>query len=100
MPAFGGGSVMNILRSMAAVVAGFIAVVLLSTGTDYVLEASHIFPPPAQQLNQPGILAVALAYRCLFTVIGGWIAARLAPSRPVLQAMVLGAIGTAAAIAG
>jgi hypothetical protein len=91
---------MGVLRSILAVVAGFIAVVVLSTGTDLALESSGLFPPPAQQLNRPEVLAIALLYRCVFTIIGGWIAARLAPSRPMRHALILGAIGTAAAIAG
>ena len=91
---------MGVLRSILAVVAGFVAVIILSTGTDMVLESTHLFPPPEQQLNRPDILAIALVYRCLFTIVGGWIAARLAPSRPMLHALVLGAIGTLAAIAG
>jgi hypothetical protein len=91
---------MDILRSIGAVLAGFVVVVVLSTGTDFVLESTHIFPSPSEQMNRPGILAIALAYRCLFTVIGGWVAARLAPGRPVLHALVLGLIGTAFALLG
>jgi hypothetical protein len=95
-----GGSVVDVLRSIGAVIAGFVVVVLLSTGADFVLETTHLFPPPQEQLNRPDILAIALAYRCLFTVVGGWVTARIAADRPVFHALVLGGIGTLAAIAG
>lgn len=91
---------MGILRSIGAIIAGFVVVVLLSTGADYILEATHVFPPPQEQLNRPDILAMALAYRCLFTVIGGWVTAKVAADRPVFHALILGGIGTLAALAG
>lgn len=91
---------MGVLRSIGAVLAGFVVVFILSVGTDFVLESTHLFPSPNEQVNRPEILAIALAYRCLFTVIGGWVTARLAPGRPVLHALILGAIGTLVAIAG
>jgi len=90
---------MAILRSVLAVLAGVVFVVAASTGTDIALEQT-VLP----QLNSPNappeLLALALAYRTLFGVVGGWIAARLAPSRPMTHALVLGAIGTLAALAG
>ena len=36
----------------------------------------------------------------LFGVIGGYVTARLAPARPVMHAMILGAIGTVLGIVG
>ncbi|HEY9010407.1 MAG TPA: hypothetical protein VIN06_05270 [Devosia sp.] len=92
-------SVPNWLRSVGAVVAGFATVVVLSTATDAVLHSSGIYPP----LDQPQgtwTLAVALAYRTLFTVAGGYLTAMLAPRKGMKHAVVLGAIGTLAAMAG
>lgn len=60
-------STSNWLRSVGAVVAGFASVVVLSTGTDAILHSTGIYPP----LDQPQgtwTLAVALAYRTVFTV--------------------------------
>lgn len=91
---------MGVLRSIGAILAGIVAVVALQTGIDLGLESTHIFPPPAEQANRPDILAIALAYRLVTTVLGGWITARLAPSKPVLHALILGAIGTAVALLG
>jgi hypothetical protein len=85
-------------RSVIAVVAGLAAVVLLSTLTDMVMHATNIIPPG--EMWDPWDNALALAYRCLFTVVGGYLTARLAPSAPMAHAVALGLIGTAIGIAG
>jgi hypothetical protein len=92
--------ILRILKSIGAVLAGFIAVVVLSTATDAVLHAIHYYPPASEGMWDPIQNAVALAYRSLFTVIGGWIAARLAPSKPMVHAGVLSVLGLAGGLAG
>lgn len=90
---------MAIFRSVLAVLAGIIFIVAASTGTDLALERT-VLPAMNTAQASPPLLALALAYRVLFGVIGGWITAKLAPSRPMTHAVVLGVIGTAAALAG
>ena len=90
---------MAILRSIAAVLAGIVFIIGASTGTDFALEHT-ILPAMNTAQASPALLALALAYRTLFGVIGGWIAAKLAPARPMTHALVLGAIGTVAAAGG
>jgi hypothetical protein len=90
---------LSVLRSILAVLAGVVFVVAASIGTDLALEHS-ILPAMSTAQASPALLALALAYRTLYGVIGGWIAAKLAPNRPMTHAIVLGAIGTAAALAG
>ena len=90
---------MAVLRSILAVVAGMVFIVAVSTGTDLVL-AKTVVPDMASAHAPAPVLALALAYRTLYGVIGGWIAAKLAPSRPVAHAVVLGVIGTLASAAG
>jgi protein-S-isoprenylcysteine O-methyltransferase Ste14 len=85
-------------RSVIAVAAGLTAVVILSTLTDMVMHATGIIPPGA--MWDPWDNALALAYRCLFTVAGGYLTARLAPSAPMAHVLALGLIGTAIGIAG
>ena len=46
------------------------------------------------------LFALATAYRTIFGVLGAYITARLAPSRPMMHALILGALGTVAAAAG
>ena len=87
-------------RSILAVFAGFLAIVVLSTATDAVLHATKIYPPPEEGLHDPWLNLLALAYRCVFTVLGGWLTARLAPSAPMRHAVILGVIGTFAGTAG
>lgn len=82
------------LRSVGAVAAGFFAVVVLSVVTDQVLHVLKVYPPWDKPMFDPGLNLLALAYRCVYTVIGGFIAAKLAPSAPRGHATVLGIIGT------
>ncbi len=82
----------RLLPSFGAVAAGFIATAALSIGTDAVLHAAGVFPGLGQPMSNP-LFALAAAYRAAYTVAGGWLTARLAPSRPMRHALVLGAIG-------
>jgi hypothetical protein len=87
-------------RGVLAVLAGFLAIVVLSIATDAVLHAAKVYPPPEQGLHDPLLNLLALAYRGVFTVLGGWITARLAPGAPMRHAVILGVIGTLAGTAG
>lgn len=86
-------------RSVGAVVAGFLVVFVLSTVTDVVMHATGIFPPWFQPMAAP-LWLLATAYRVVYTVLGGYVAARLAPYLPMRHALVLGFIGLAVALAG
>lgn len=87
-------------KSIAAVLAGMIAIVILSIGTDSVLEALGIFPPPEQGLFTPWMLTLALVYRSVYAVVGGYLTAVLAPNRPMRHAIILGLIGVVASTFG
>jgi hypothetical protein len=82
----------RVLRSIGAVLAGIIAVVVLSIGTDLLLHATGVFPPWGQPMSD-GLFVLATAYRVAYAVLGGYIAARLAPDRPMAHALVLGVVG-------
>lgn len=88
------------LRSTGAVLAGFVAVFILSLGTDQVLHMLSVYPAWGQPMFDPGLNLLALSYRIVYTVIGGYISARLAPQNPRRHALILGVVGTAAALAG
>ncbi|MDB5455557.1 MAG: hypothetical protein JWP92_1142 [Caulobacter sp.] len=90
----------RVMRSVTAVLAGFIVVVLLSIGVDAVLHAAKVYPPPGEPMNDPALNLLALAYRSVFTVLGGYVTARLAPDTPARHAFILGVIGTAVGTAG
>ena len=86
-------------RSVGAVLAGFVTVVALSAGTDAVLHATGVFPPVGQPMSD-ALFLFATVYRVLYAVAGSYIAARLAPNRPMVHALALGAVGLAASVAG
>jgi hypothetical protein len=88
-------------RSIAAVLAGMIAGVILTIGTDIVLHAIGVFPPWGQSMaGFEGALVLATVYRTVYGIVGGYIAARLAPDRPMLHALILGVLGLAVSIVG
>ena len=89
-------------RSIAAVVAGFVAVAGLSLATDEVFHVLQVYPPWGVTMTDPRLFVLALSYRIVFTVLGGWITARLAPQSPmrhVTGLAIIGLIGGAAGVA-
>jgi hypothetical protein len=83
----------SLLRSTTAVLLGFIAVVVLSLATDQVLHVLKVYPPWGQPMHDPGLNLLALAYRIVYTIVGGYITARYAPHNPIRHAVVLGVVG-------
>jgi hypothetical protein len=90
---------MNILKSIGAVLAGAAVGVSLSVGTDAALRAAGIFSPLGQPMSD-ALLLLATVFRTIYGVLGSYVTARLAPSRPMMHALILGAIGLAVSIAG
>lgn len=88
---------MRILGSIAAVIAGFFATAALSIGTDALLHGIGIFP---EGRMPDALFVVPAVYRALFTVLGGYLTARLAPSRPMAHAWVLAGFGLLGGVAG
>jgi len=88
------------LKSILAVVAGFIAVFILSVATDYILESLHIFPPISGGLFVTWMLVLALLYRNIYAIIGGYITASLAPTKPMKHTIVLAILGFTGALIG
>ena len=81
--------------------AGFIVVVILSVGTDMALVAAGIFPPLIQPaLFTTRLLLLATTYRTAYSVGGSYLAARLAPDRPMAHAVALGIVGLLVSSAG
>jgi len=80
-------------KSIGAVLAGFLAVVVLSLGTDQLLHVLHVYPPWGVPMRSHGLCLLALSYRMAWTIVGGWITARLAPRNPMRHVWVLAIIG-------
>ncbi len=91
----------SLVRSALAVLTGLVSVIFLSSTADVALSAIGALPP----LNEPDLYTaahwlLAVVYRSAIVVFGCWLAARLAPSRPMRHAMVLGAVGFVIALLG
>jgi hypothetical protein len=80
-------------RSVRAVVVAFIVVFVLSLGTDQVLHMLTVYPPWGEPMYDPGLNLLALTYRTIYGIVGGYIAARLAPYAPMGHALTVGIIG-------
>ena len=80
-------------RTIGAVFAGVLFVVVMSSMVDMVLHSAKVYESPDKPLDDAHAL-LATSYRILISIIGGWLTARLAPDRPMRHAMILGVVGT------
>ena len=71
-------------RSVLAVVAGFVVVVVLSLGIDEILHLLKVYPPWGEPMWDPALNALALSYRIVVTVLSGYVTARLFESTFIL----------------
>jgi hypothetical protein len=78
---------------VGALLAGIVAVIGLTLGTDVVMHLLGVFPPPGQPMGDSRRLALAFAYRSVYGILGGYLVARLAPYAPIGHALVSGVIG-------
>jgi hypothetical protein len=81
------------------VLAGFVAIVALSLGTDQVFHSLGVYPPWGQRMSDE-LFLLATAYRLIYNVAGCYLAARLAPRNPMRHALILGGIGFVLSLAG
>lgn len=86
-------------RSIWAVVAGFLVVVVLSLGTDALLHAAGIYPALGKRMSD-SLFVVATVYRTVFGILGSYVTARFAPHSPMKHAMIGAAIGVVVATFG
>ena len=88
------------IRSTAAVLVGFISVAVLSLATDQLLHVLDVYPPWGEPMWDPKLNLLALSYRTLYTIAGGYLTAALAPRAAMRHVFVLAGIGTVVATAG
>lgn len=81
-----------IVRSLSALFAGSLTVVVLSIASDVAMAGLDIFPPFGDRVAD-GPLLLATSYRSLYSILASYVAARLAPIRPMRHAMFLGIVG-------
>lgn len=86
---------MNILKSIGAVIAGLVVIFVLSLVTDAILGAVGVLQAgaPLPMRGAELLIAAILLYRLIYSVIGCYVTARLAPNQPMLHALALGVLG-------
>jgi hypothetical protein len=89
----------EIVKSIGAVLAGLVAVIVLSMGADVLLHATGVYPPWGEPMSDSQ-LALATVYRSAFAVAGSFISAQLAPVKPMQHAVALGIVGFVIALLG
>jgi len=89
----------NTLKSIGAILAGFVLVVILSILTDLIMVSTGLMKDPFD-LNTTGFIIFVIGYRSFYGVAGAYLTAALAPDRPLRHAMIGGAISFALTIVG
>jgi hypothetical protein len=89
----------DVLKSIWAVLAGFILVVAFSIATDILLTKTGAMKQPFD-LNSTFFILLVVAYRCVYGVAGSFLTARLAPNRPMKHSIIGGVIGLIIATVG
>ena len=87
------------MRSVWAVVAGVLVVLVVTTVVDIVLHLTGVYPPAGRPLSD-ALSALATSYRIVIGVAGAWLTARLAPHKPMKHAMILGLVGVVLGLVG
>jgi len=86
-------------KSIWAVVAGVLFIIVVTTLVDIALHAAGVFPPWNQPIDDK-LALLATAYRVVISIAGAWLTARLAPHKPMKHAMILGLVGVALGLVG
>lgn len=80
-------------KSIWAVVAGVLFIVIATTLVDIVLHLIGVYPPMGEPMTD-ALAVLASSYRLILSIAGAWLTARLAPERPMKYALILGVVGT------
>ena len=87
------------LKSIGAVLAGVGFIVITHTGTDAILESAGVLPK-GHLFVGTGLILLVLGYRAVFSLVGCYLTARLAPQNPMKHSLILGTIGVVASLGG
>jgi hypothetical protein len=80
-------------RSIWAVVAGVLVIMIASTVVDIVLHVTHVYPPWGVPMDD-AYSVLASSYRLVISIAGAYLTAKLAPQKPMKHALILGVVGT------
>ena len=79
-------------KSVWAVAAGVLFILIVTTLVDALLHIAGVFPPVEQPIND-ALAALATSYRIVISIAGAWLTAKLAPEKPMKHALILGVVG-------
>jgi hypothetical protein len=89
-----------ILKSVVALLAALVTIFILSIGTDVLLEKNGYLTTAEFNRNAAWVIVLVLACRILYFILGGFLAAKLAPNHPTQHALIIGCIGVVLNIVG
>ena len=82
----------GILKSIGAVLAGFIFIGITHTSIDAILEGAGVLPK-GNLFVAAWLILIVIGYRAVFSVVGCYISAWLAPNYPMRHSLALGILG-------
>ncbi|HEY0670140.1 MAG TPA: hypothetical protein VGD22_18310 [Sphingobacteriaceae bacterium] len=88
------------VKSILAVIAGLVVSAILSAVTDLIFGSTGIIKLNAFKEAPTSLILLVILYRFIFNSYGSYITAKLAPSKPMKHAMILGIIGLVLSILG
>jgi hypothetical protein len=91
---------LRIGRRILAIIAGVLVTALPAVATDLILAATDFFPNYGKERLADHLLVVATIYRFIYGVGGSYVAAKIAPDRPMAHSLFLGVLGTFLGIVG
>ena len=86
------------LKNIWAVIAATTISIILSLGTDFILEKAGVFPTGALFISW--LLVLAALYRDIYTVLAGYVAASFSETNPMRQVKITGSIALLANLIG
>lgn len=86
-------------RSILAIIAGVLFIIVVTTLVDIALHLLQIYPPTSEPMNN-SLAMLATSYRIGIGIVGAWLTARLAPARPMKHVMILACVGILLGLAG
>ena len=87
------------MKSIGAVFAGLIFIVITHTATDAILKGAGVLPKDNFFVGT-GLILIVIGYRAVFSFIGCYLTAKLAPHKPMKHALILGLIGLVSSLVG
>jgi hypothetical protein len=84
-------------KSVWAVVAGVLFIIIVTTLIDVALHVAKIYP--SEKLTDT-LALLASSYRLVISIAGAYLTAKLAPANPLKHAMILGYVGAVLGLVG